>query len=553
MNSRYRILLAILSGLLLALSFPPIPFYALAFVGLAPLLYVYESKPSPKRPFLLAYLTFFIYHVISNWWVGSWQPHADPYLTVGAIVMAFVNPVFFLIQIAIYLFIRRKFGTPKALFLFPFIWTASEWFHGLGELSYPWLSLGYTQIYNNLYAQFADITGVWGISFVLVFVNVLILQIILFLKHNLSAKSNILNSSYIRNRLIAVFLLITIPLVYGAFRSSQFDHEKIIKEHKSIKVGIIQPNINPWIKWQNGTLPQIRLHQSIQDSLSNAVGGIDLGLWSETAITYHNLNLNRDHNFGFIERWLNKNQTSLLTGLSDFHEYQEGDEIPPSAQKYKRDSIIYFDTYNSSLLLNPAPNDTMNPHIYHKMKLTPFSERLPYADLLPFATKWLEWGVGISRWQLGKEQKVLKMKNGDIDAKIGSIICIESIYPKFCKGFTELGADMLVVITNDSWFDHTPGPRQHYLIACMRAVENRRYIARCANSGVSGLISATGKSVEEAPQYERLGFSVEVPLMEVKTIYVQFGDWLAEICAITSILMIIVSFFIKRRNPLEKN
>jgi apolipoprotein N-acyltransferase len=158
-----------------------------------------------------------------------------------------------------------------------------------------------------------------------------------------------------------------------------------------------------------------------------------------------------------------------------------------------------------------------------------------------FMRSWFEWGVGISAWGIGTDQHNLQVKTTNDSAMLGPIICIESIYPEFVSNTTGNGAEIIVIITNDAWYDNTPGPEQHFLIAAMRAIENRRFIARCANTGVSGIISPTGKTMSRLSQYTRSGLSEPVPRLKEKSIYVLYGDWICKLSSVITILTFIYS------------
>ena len=193
------------------------------------------------------------------------------------------------------------------------------------------------------------------------------------------------------------------------------------------------------------------------------------------------------------------------------------------------------------MVVNPGRTDVP---VHRKTMLTPFAERLPFADQLSFAMKWFEWGVGISAWGQGRERHPLPViRNGDTIARIGTIICIESIYPDVARDMVNNGADVLAVITNDAWYNGTWGPRQHYDIARMRAIEFRRPVVRCANSGVSGIISADGTSEKELPVLRRMASTVQVRPNNVQTFYARHGDWLAVACAILSLFAVVIARF----------
>lgn len=554
-NTEY--FLGILSGIILGVSFPPFPFYCLAFIGFIPLLYVLIVKE--KGFFWLSYLSFFVYHGITAWWIGSWQPVNDDsqtWLRIAGIAVWIIHPFFFCIPIYAFRYISKRLGSDLALWMFPLLWVSFEWLHSLFDIAFPWLTVGYTQVYNSLWAQFADIFGIWGLSFLIILVNVIILKIILLIIKNQIRLNSI--RFLFKNRkfifyLIAILLIIIIPSIYGGIRIDQFNHKELLNSKKSIRIGIIQPNINPWEKWQSRTnvIKQIRKHFYLQDSLIKSIDSIDLFIWSETAIPNFSDAFNTQHDFSLLKQVADSLNVSILSGFADIELLSNKDSLPAVAQRYWNNPEIYYVAYNSALIVNSG-NSALNKQIYHKMKLTPFSERIPFVELFSFLIPVLDWGVGISNWEKGKEQTPLFFIKGDKKANIGVIICIESIYPAFVANFASLGSDLLVVITNDGWYDNTFGPEQHYLIACMRAIETRRYIARCANTGISGFITPSGQSLKKAPVQVPIAIYEDIPLLKNSSVYVILGDFLPVISFICSVLIILYTFFIKKIKKLKQ-
>jgi apolipoprotein N-acyltransferase len=537
------LILALMTGLLLGLSFPPLPFSLLAFVSFVPIFLVLEKKP--KRPFILIYLSFSLYHFITNWWLSSWQPNADPYLMISGIAVWLVHPFFFMLPFVLYKQIRKRTSFEFSVLLFPFIWVVFEWLRTFSDIAYPWLTIGYTQVYNIYWLQFIDLTGIFGASFLIVLFNSLLLIVIKKVRDNklLPEPSGFFNIKGIKFSISLIFLTLIIPYIYGLFKISEYNFEKIKSRNGLTRIGVVQGNINPWRKWESSTLEQIFLHRELHDSLIKAVGKLDLVVWPETAITFHSIELNSEYNLNFLLDNLTQNETSLFSGFADIVFLKPGEKISATSKKLFGDESKYYNSYNSAIVLNYNPVKTSNPQIYHKMKLTPFGERVPYVEHLKFALKWLEWGVGISSWSIGTEQKNLIVENPEKSFKIAPIICIESVFPDFVRNFSKLGADIFFIITNDGWYDHTFGPEQHYQIAVARAIENRKFLVRCANTGVSGVIQPNGLSLIKAPQYERIAFASEVPIMNELTFYAQFGDWLPYLCCILLIGATIFLFF----------
>ncbi len=445
-------------------------------------------------------------------------------------------------------FFLNKFGYRKSLFLFPFIWIFFEWLHSLGDLAYPWLTLGYTQSYNHYLIQIADIGGVWLVSFLIVWVNILIYFAINSIKIRNNAKSiYILNNKYF----LIAFALLLISYIYGFFRLNKFERTELLEKYSKLRVAIVQPNINPWRKWDTSPLQQIEAHKQVQDSLLAIYQNIDLVVWSETAITFLDLDVNAYHNFNLFYNLIKGKSFSLLTGFADFVIHQTRDSIQFTTKFLYGDTSKPYDTYNSILLLNPV--GLQQYQIYHKMRLTPFGEQIPYSQIFGFAKKFFEWNVGISSWAKGKEQTLLNLKTKTKLAKISPIICIESIFPNFVRSSVKLGANIIAIITNDGWYDNTFGPEQHFLIAKFRAIENRRFVARCANTGISGFIDPSGQTYGKAPQYTRAGIVNDVPILSFSTVYLRFGDWICYISiAVTAGSFLFIWRPIGRRYGLEE-
>lgn len=545
-----NILLSILGGGLLALSFPPLPCFILAFFAFIPIFKVLEYDKI-KHLYLYVYIMFFIYHAGTNWWISSWQENTDIYLFIAGIVTAFFHPLFFLFPFFIYSQFTKLVNRNIAVWFFPFIWIGFEWLHSLGDLAYSWLTVGYTQYYNSTWYQIVDIAGIWGPSFLVVLVNVILYKLLFGNK----------NYFFFNRRNIAlIFVLLIIfivPYMYGVNITkyyNQLEDKNKTDHNKSLIVGVIQPNINPWDKWEKNPFEQITLHLKLQDSLYNNFGKVDLFVWNETAIPTISLEINEEMQLDFIKNNLYYlGNASLMTGFSQYKTFKSCDEnLPITARYLGDDTTVLFASYNSAILLS---NDRKNIQIYHKQRLTPFSENIPYVKYLPFMKDLFVWGVGISSWEKGTEFRnfavpVNNKDNSNDSVLIAPIICIESIYPGFVREFVDRGAEVMTVISNDAWYDYTFGPYQHYMIAATRAMENRRYLARCANSGISGIISPLGKNIIQAQQYKTTAVAAKVYSNKDKTIYTKLGDFLPEYSSALICFIFIIALINKlsRRN-----
>ncbi len=234
----------------------------------------------------------------------------------------------------------------------------------------------------------------------------------------------------------------------------------------------------------------------------------------------------------------------LLIGTPDLRYYEDQQNAPDDA-KVMKSSGLKYDTYNSAVLFEPGKDkDEFQRH--EKIKLVIGSERMPYQEIMPFTKNLVEWGVGLSSWQIGRDTNIFALKDG---IKFNTAICYESVYPEFFADFVDKGADFSVIITNDGWWGKLSGTYQHNRFAVFRAIENRRWLARCANTGISGFIDPEGNYYEETNIDERTEIVFEAGLRNEKTFYTIHGDIFSKICLITGLLFFEAGFPAKRKSP----
>ena len=530
-------LLLILSGVLLGISFPPFPFpfQLLMFFALVPYLFVIEKKKSLLDISRSTYLTFFIFSVITIYWVGSWQKGTDPFLMIAGGTLLFFNPLLFLIPSTLYYLAGKSFNKNFALLAFPFFWVFYEYFYMLTDISFPWLTLGSGLSHFTLIIQIADIIGAVGISILVLYINISIYRAIS--NYKVSAKKY---STYVASALI-IFLVM---FGYGAYKTSTF---KI--SDKKIKVGLIQPNINPWDKWQNSNLSEsVKLYLEL--SKEATAQGAKLIVWPETALPVYLTSPSYYDDKDSIYAFLKEKDVFLLTGMPDIKYYQSDDKIPTDA-KYSKNGGYYYSTYNGILLL--APN-TKKVERYGKMKLVPFGEHVPFSDQLPFLSNIFSWGVGISGWNVGRDTVVFHMaimdqNSNTIDSlMVNGLVCYESVYPYFVTAFVKKGTDLITVVTNDSWYGKSSGPYQHKEIAVLRAVENRKSVIRDANGGISCIIDPLGRTLSETKLFTRTILVGDVPIQEGSTFFSEHPMIIPYFSSYLSIGVFLFFIFIKIKN-----
>jgi apolipoprotein N-acyltransferase len=501
-RKRERYLL-ILSGLMFGISFTPFPFpfTLFLFIAFVPFFFVVTKRQSLADVNKASYLTFFAMSITTIYWVGSWQSKADPFLMLSGVVLVFFLPCVMLINSSLYFLSRKVFKKDLSLYFFPMFWVTGEYILTLTDLKFPWLTIGHGLTKFTSFIQIADVVGAFGLSFIVLWINIFIFK---GLKHFIDkSSSGLLNIS----AAAGIFVLI---IIYGFIKISSSDEIE-----KKIKVGIIQPNIDPWNKWELGGLGQI-LDNYFELSQKCIDQGAKLIIWPETALPVYLLSGGYEKEVDTIYSFLNANKVSLLTGMPDFRIFGAD---PPKSAKYSEIGKYFYGTYNSILLLQ---DDSYEVQRYGKIHLVPLGEHTPFVDQLPFLGDLLKWGVGISGWNIGQDTTVFNFYDNGDTVKIGGLVCYESVFPAFPNNFVERGAEFLTVVTNDSWYGKLSGPYQHKEFADLRAVENRRAVVRCANGGISCLINKFGVTEVETEMFTRTYLVVDVPLNDQITFYTKY-------------------------------
>jgi apolipoprotein N-acyltransferase len=525
-NRKLKIFLGTLSGLLLGLAFPPVPTGVTALIAFVPFFFLLSTLDNYGSTFRYTYLTIFVFNLITTYWAGGFVHFKDWYMMVAGLLLIIGHPLFFIIPAFVWLFIRKQFGFKISLFIFPAIWVGFEYLHGIGDLGFPWLTIGNTQTYDLSIIQFASITGVYGLSFWILWINVLIFFLfvkIILKEWTISDKRSILLLSTI---LVIYFL----PKIYGNIVTENNPS----KNNNHITVSVIQPNIDTFEKWTvDPTVPLDILQDQMKDI---RVIHPDLVLWPETAIPFYILQPQNKYYLNHLRQIVDYLDIHLLSGIPDITYYSSSDNFPKSSKLSK--SGERYDSFNSSMLLSPRDNKIQK---YSKIVLVPFAERVPFSEELSFLDI-MEWNFGLGGWGHGRDTTVFEMKirSGEL-VKFSNLICYESVFPTFVRTFVKNGAEFLTVITNDSWWGNTSGTYQHKQIAIMRAVENRRWVVQCANGGISCYIDPYGKIIQESDMYTKIILSQKIEPRTEITFYTRYGDWLAEVCIVITLFFIMAA------------
>jgi apolipoprotein N-acyltransferase len=487
---------AALSGGLLVVSFPIVNLWPVAWFFLVPLLLCIRGKKG-KDAFLLgafagviAYLGLIYWVVVAVHRYGNIPlPLAIPILLLLVIYLSLYWGAFAFLTS--YIKEKREW---VVLVAFPAIWVGLEYLRSFLLSGFPWALVGYSQYLNIPMVQIADITGVYGVSCSLILINTLLfLWIVRWME---------------RKRMPLLGTIFTLVLVGLIFGYGYWKIESPLKETKGLKVGVAQGNIAQDVKWdrafQNKTL---RIYRKL--SLQVTRQSPRLIVWPETALpSYFPSGTSLDG--------------AVLTVPQEVASYLLFGSL--SSQKEGKVEKIY----NSAYLLSPRRRILGR---YDKIHLVPFGEYVPLSPLFPIFSSL----VGIGNITPGEEVVIFQLPRG----KFGVLICFEVIFPELCRKFVRNGADFMVTITNDAWFGRTSAPYQHLAQATFRSVENRIWLVRAANTGISAFVDPWGRIRMASGLFTREVLAEEIALRGgAMSFYAQYGDVFAIFCSLLGIGLI---------------
>lgn len=526
LSKKNKIIYSIVSGILLSLAWYNINLELILFIAFIPLLIIennlFENKESNKSVSILLYssISFLIWNSLTTWWIYN--------ATLFGMIMAILVSSFFM-SIVFWLFHIVKRTTNKNIGNFSFIlfWLSFEYLYLNGQVSWPWLNLGNGFANSVKLIQWYEFTGVLGGTLWVLLINVILNDVILSKIRNIKYKTN----------LVFVIIIILIPLIYSFTRYYTYT------EHgKSKKVVIVQPNIDPYTEKFSGLSfkNQVDLFLHVADSLTN--DSTDYVVGPETAIPSGMWESELENNLQIkqIREFLNKHKrTQLIVGINSRMAYPVGVKTP-TARKFINSKNEYYDSFNTAIQIDTSKNI----QIYHKSKLVAGVEMIPFPSLFNNFEE-LIIDLGGSLGSLGTQDERSNFINIYDTTQIAPVICYESIYGEFVTDYVKKGANFIFVITNDGWWGNTPGARQHLSYSRLRAIENRRSVARSANTGISAFINQRGDIVKRTKWWERVAISDKINSNDKITFYTFAGDYIGKIALFFSILILLYSIVYK--------
>ncbi|MCC8358550.1 apolipoprotein N-acyltransferase [Salinimicrobium sediminilitoris] len=504
-------LYALLSGILLALAWPTYGFPLLLFFAFVPLLYTehkirIEQAHNRKWKILgLSYLSFFIWNLITTYWLYFSTPFGGIFaITVNSLLMSLVFLLFHVVAK------RVNFKASSSFFIS--IWMAFEYLHLNWEFSWPWLNLGNGFSEFPHWIQWYEFTGTFGGTLWILLTNIVFLKMFLLYREH-KAKEILYRG------LVKTGLLILIPIAVSYFILWNYEESE-----QTLEAVVLQPNVNPYTEKYNtndkriGELLTRLAEESVTPQTSIVVA-------PETVFADGTI-LNRfedsEANF-FSTQFVNRHpEISFLSGISMYDRFSDPNRV--RGQSNQLGPNDWYDDYNSAFMI--SANDSV--HFYHKSKLVVGVENFPYQEVLKpiLGNVMIDLGGTVAMKTTQKQRGTFQATSTE---EVGPIICYESVYGDFVTGYVNEGADFLAIITNDAWWGNTQGHKQHLSYSRLRAIENRRSIARSANTGISAFINEKGE-ITASLGYEKQGALLgKVTLNDELTFYARFGDYIARI------------------------
>lgn len=507
--------ITLIASFLLVLGWSPLPTFFLLFLGIFLLLVLEEKLEKEKnKTFILHfYIAHFIWNAGTTWWVYKAS-------IGGAIFMIFANSFLQLTPWILYRFAKKTVGVKRSLFMWVCFYIGFEHFHHVWDISWPWLTLGNSLGSSVAFAQFYEYTGVAGGSLWI------LMGASAFFHH------------YKRNiTWLSVGLVIGFPAMISLFIWGTTS----LPMENELKVGTIQPNFEP----HNAKFdinPIYQLDTIILQMEKVAKEGAQLIVLPETALVegFNEENKQQNQMVRMLNEFIKKYPNVAIIGGTDSYRLYDKKDTTVTARQSSYDSTLFYDVYNTAFYLDSSG---LSQDLYHKAKLVPGTEIMPYPGFFSFLDEVMISLDGTPN-SLGRDYKIFNY-NTSQGSKIAPSICYESIYGDWTAQFVRKGANYIAIMSNDGWWGKTYGYQQLLDYGKLRAIENRRWIVRSGNTGISGVISPKGKLIDGSTFWEREETVSSIYGRTDLTLYTKWGDFLNRTLFLVS-LFIIPGLFVRR-------
>ncbi|MDB5273333.1 MAG: lnt [Chitinophagaceae bacterium] len=534
-NSRlFYFCLSALTSVLLYLAWPVSPFFPFVFIAFVPLFWINEQLGGERLRLgafaLYTYVALALFNIFTTWWVWNSTPP-------GAVFAMLVNALLMLIPWLSYRITTYRLNMVWwSHFSIVPAFIAFEYWHLNWELSWPWLTLGNSAALFPELVQWYEYTGVLGGSFWILISNVLVFLCYVYYKQK---RARFKSMCYLA---LSVVLL---PAFFSFLRYMTYK-----EQGKGTEVVVIQPNIDPYTQKYPGTqhfIPYNEQYKRLESLSRGAIGNsTSFVLWPETSfpediLEEPNLKDLTAHNalFGELIRFSDQFPTTAFVVGADTYRFFSSAETKEGTAYPTQDPNVFYTPYNTGLFIQQG----QAPLFYHKSKLVPGVEVLPYPKIFGFVTKSLGDLVVAS---VGKQIKRTTFVSRD-STSIAPIICYESIYGEFLGKYVKNGAGLLFIITNDAWWGNTAGHQQHFHYARLRAIEQRKCVARAANTGISGFINQRGDILAQSHYDEQRSMRQTLLYYPKPTLYSLIGDITGPISIVGTFVFVIIGIVGKKK------
>ncbi|MFC2079913.1 apolipoprotein N-acyltransferase [Bacteroidota bacterium] len=525
-----KILLAILSGVLLAPAYFQWGTGFIMFIALIPILIVEDElynrrkELKTKSIFLYLVITFMLFTLLTVWWVKN-------SVVIGLVAALIVNPTFMIIPFLLFHYVKRNVGPRLGYFSLIALWIAFEYLFLNVQVNFPWIIFGNAFANDVKFIQWYEITGTLGGSLWVLLMNILFFNLFKGLRQNFSFKAN-------RSKFSWTFGFLIVPIIFSLIRFYTYE-----EEYRPYECVVIQPNIDPNEKFF--AIPQAQqTSYLLEEAHALCTESTDYIIAPETFLSnnvwHENIDLHPEIRkfYKFLEEFPD---TKFIVGAMTYKRYMKGDSLSSTAKALGK-GPDFFDSYNSALQLDR----TGKLQMYHKSLLVTGAEWMPAFNKYKFIQKMAIDLGGMTRSHGTQEERSTFISPQD-GLKVAPVICWESIFGEYVTKYVkDKDAELIFIITNDGWWGDTPGHRQHNSFARLRAIETRRSIARSANTGISCMINQRGEELERIGWWKRSAFKGILNANDHLTFYVKHGDYIARIAAFLSVLFVLYAFVRKR-------
>ena len=513
----------------------------IALLGLLPLLAMERiaDQLGKKRIWIYHYCAFVLWNTLTTFWVCN--------ATVGGGIFAILaNSLQMSLVFGLFRLSKKKFSGALPYIFLAVTWIAWERFYFDAEISWPWLVLGNSFARTTWAIQWYEITGTLGGSLWIWATNLSIFGLMTSLSDGSFFYWN--NKAKVA-AFTGIIVLFAAPLITSSSIGSKYE-DSMNQSAENLEVLIVQPNIDPYNKFQAMTqdqqnaLLESQIVPALSDRFADSTTSPLLVVAPETFTNdiicgQYDRSRTWRRFTGFLSHYPGVN---MLFGASSY-DYFESQAKPSHTARHLSDGR-WVESHNSALMID----GTARTEIFHKSKLVVAVEMTPYPAIFCKIDDLLG---GVMGRCIGQDEITLLNVHGT-DGQIipiGSAVCYESVYGEYYTDYIRKGAKAMAIITNDAWWGDTPGYRQHLSYASLRAIETRRAIARCANTGISAIISPSGRIFQPTPWWEAAVIKGRIPLRDDITFFVSHGDITGRVCTFLFLMLLMamgVRFVTKR-------